>query len=57
VFVEVKTVLPSIYPPRSTPLHRGKQQRIIRAALSYMKWKRLEDEPMRFDLLLIEADA
>ena len=32
-----------------------KRQRLIRAALSYMKWKHLEDESLRFDLILIEA--
>jgi Holliday junction resolvase-like predicted endonuclease len=33
-----------------------KRKRIILAAMSYMKWKRLEGCAFRFDLVFIEAD-
>ena len=32
----------------------AKRMRIARAALSYMKWKRLEGHPIRFDVIVIE---
>src|SRR5258706_12826390 len=56
VFVEVKTRSSLYQPSAMDAVTSRKQQRIVRAALSYMKWKRLLGRPMRFDLVLIEAD-
>ena len=55
VFVEVKTRRRrSAFPIVETVTAR-KRERIIRAAMSYMKWKRLEGCHLRFDIVLIEA--
>ncbi len=56
VFVEVKTRSRNYLPSAVEAVHFRKRQRLIRAALSYMKWKRLEDYEMRFDLVLIEGE-
>lgn len=55
VFVEVKTRTSLATPSAIDSITPRKRQRIIRAAMSYMKWKRLEGSDMRFDLVLIEA--
>ena len=55
VFVEVKTRSSKAEPSAIESITLRKQQRIIRAAMSYMKWKRLEGRCLRFDLILIEA--
>ena len=55
VFVEVKTRTSLYQPSAIDAVTPRKRQRIARAAMSYMKWKRLEGSPMRFDLFLIEA--
>jgi putative endonuclease len=55
VFVEVKTRSRLSEPSAVDSVTPRKRQRIFRAAMSYMKWKRLEGCPMRFDLVLIEA--
>ena len=55
VFVEVKTRTALSHPSAIDSITPRKRQRIIRAALSYMKWKRLEGQALRFDLVLIEA--
>lgn len=55
VFVEVKTRSSFFQPSAIDSITPRKRRRIIRAALSYMKWKRLEGSSMRFDLVLIEA--
>jgi putative endonuclease len=55
VFVEVKTRTSVAQPSAIDAITPRKQQRIIRAAMTYMKWKRLEGESMRFDVVLIEA--
>jgi putative endonuclease len=55
VFVEVKTRSLAYQPSAIDSITPRKRQRIIRAALSYMKWKRLEGCSLRFDLVLIEA--
>ncbi len=55
VFVEVKTRLHISQPSAIDAITPRKRQRIIRAAMSYMKWKRLEGSSMRFDVVLIEA--
>jgi putative endonuclease len=55
VFVEVKTRSSFFQPSAIDSITPRKRRRIIRAALSYMKWKRLEGSSMRFDLVLIEG--
>jgi putative endonuclease len=55
VFVEVKTRSSFSSIPAIDSITPRKRQRIIRAAMSYMKWKRLEGCALRFDLVLIEA--
>jgi putative endonuclease len=55
VFVEVKTRSSFSQPSAIESITRRKRLRIIRAAMSYMKWKRLEGQALRFDLVLIEA--
>lgn len=55
VFVEVKTRTSLSDPSAMDAVTPRKRERLIRAALSYMKWKRLIGRPMRFDLVLIEA--
>ena len=55
VFVEVKTRSSHFQPSAVDSITFAKQKRLIRAALSYMKWKRLEGCAMRIDLVLIEA--
>jgi len=55
VFVEVKTRTMRYEPSALDAITPRKRMRIARAAMSYMKWKRLEGRPMRFDLVLIEA--
>jgi putative endonuclease len=55
VFVEVKTRTSRAEPSAMDSVTLAKRKRLVRAALSYMKWKRLEGCAMRFDLVLIEA--
>jgi len=55
VFVEVKTRTRFFQPSALDAVTPRKRQRLFRAAMSYMKWKRLEGSSMRFDLVLIEA--
>jgi putative endonuclease len=55
VFVEVKTRSSFNQPSAVDSVTPRKRRRILLAAMSYMKWKRLEGRPMRFDLILIEA--
>ncbi len=56
VFVEVKTRTSLHAPSAVDSVTPRKQKRIILAALSYMKWKRLEGCALRFDLVLIEGE-
>lgn len=55
VFVEVKTRTSLYEPSARDAITPRKRERIIRAALSYMKWKRLIGRSLRFDIVLIEA--
>ena len=55
VFVEVKTRSAFYQPAAIDAITPRKRQRFIRAAMSYMKWKRLEGNAMRFDVVVIEA--
>ena len=55
VFVEVKTRSSISQPSAMDAVTPQKCLRLIRAAMSYMKYKHLEGSAMRFDLILIEA--
>jgi putative endonuclease len=55
VFVEVKTRSSFYQPSALDAVTPRKRARLARAAMSYMKWRRLEGSSMRFDLVLIEA--
>jgi len=55
VFVEVKTRTSRSAIAAIDSITPRKRQRIIRAAMTYMKWKRLEGYALRFDLVLIEG--
>ena len=55
VFVEVKTRSLAWEPTAIEAVTSRKRLRLVRAAMSYMKWKRLEGCPLRFDVVTIEA--
>jgi len=55
VFVEVKARTRQRQPSALDAITPRKRERLIRAALSYLKWKHLEDCEVRFDVVLIEA--
>jgi len=55
VFVEVKTRTKRFLPSALDAVTPRKRRRLMLAAMSYMKWKRIENCSMRFDLILIEA--
>ena len=54
VFVEVKTRSKHYEISALDAVHSRKRDRLVRAALSYMKWKRLLGSNMRFDIVTIE---
>ncbi len=54
VFVEVKTRSELYQPAAIDAITPRKRRRVLLAAMSYMKWKRLQGSPMRFDVILIE---
>ncbi len=56
VFVEVKTRSMRDQPSALDAVTPRKRRRLTLAAMSYMKWKRLEGCSMRFDLVMIEAE-
>ena len=55
VFVEVKTRTHQSQPSATEVITPAKQKRMIGAALSFMKKKRLTNQVMRFDVIAIEA--
>lgn len=55
VFVEVKTRSQAYQPKAIEAVNYRKQQRLSRAAMSYILWKRLSGQPMRFDVVVIEG--
>ena len=57
VFIEVKTRAKAYAVAAVEAIHRAKQERILKAALSYMKRHRLEGQNMRFDAVLIEGSG
>ncbi len=57
VFIEVKTRTSSVYGAPELAVNQQKQQRMIRAALSYIRYKKLHQMPCRFDVVAISSSA
>ena len=55
VFVEVKTRTSDAYGAPELAVTHRKQQRMIKAALGYIKYKKLHQVPCRFDVVAITA--
>lgn len=53
VFVEVKTRTSDVYGSPELAVNPRKQERMIRAALGYIKFKKLHQMPCRFDVIAI----
>ncbi len=56
VFVEVKTRTNEAYGAPELAVNPRKQQRMVKAALGYIKYKKLHQVPCRFDVVAI-SDA
>ena len=57
VFVEVKTRTNEAYGAPELAVNPRKQQRMIKAALVYIKYKKLHQVPCRFDVVAINTAA
>lgn len=57
VFVEVKTRTSDAYGAPELAVNPRKQQRMVKAALGYIKYKKLHQVPCRFDVVAISAAA
>lgn len=57
VFVEVKTRTSDAYGAPELAVNPRKQLRMIKAALGYIKYKKLHQMPCRFDVVAITAAA
>ncbi len=57
VFIEVKTRSSDAYGAPELAVNQQKQLRMIRAALSYIKYKKIHQLPCRFDVVAITAAA
>lgn len=57
VFVEVKTRTNEAYGAPELAVNPRKQQRMIKAALGYIKYKKLHQVPCRFDVVAISVAA
>lgn len=57
VFVEVKTRTSDAYGAPELAVTARKQGRMIKAALAYIKYKKLHQVPCRFDVVAISAAA
>lgn len=57
VFVEVKTRTSEAYGSPELAVNLRKQRRMIKAALGYLKYKKLHQVPCRFDVVAISAAA
>ncbi len=57
VFIEVKTRTSDAYGAPELAVGRRKQQRMVKAALAYLKYKKLHQMPCRFDVVAITAAA
>lgn len=55
VFVEVKTRTSNAYGAPELAVDRRKQERMIKAALGYLKYKKLHQMPCRFDVVAISG--
>ena len=55
VFVEVKTRTSDAFGAPELAVNARKQQRMIRAALGYIRYKKLHQVPCRFDVVAISA--
>lgn len=55
VFVEVKTRTNEAYGAPELAVNPRKQMRMIKAALGYIKYKKLHQVPCRFDVVAISA--
>ena len=57
VFVEVKTRTSDAFGAPELAVTPKKQQRMLKAALGYMKYKKLHQVPCRFDVVAISGAA
>lgn len=57
VFIEVKTRTSDAFGAPELAVNPRKQQRMVKAALGYIKYKRLHQVPCRFDVVAITAAA
>ena len=57
VFVEVKTRTTDAYGAPEVAVDRRKQERMVKAALGYLKLKKLHQMPCRFDVVAISGVA
>ncbi len=57
VFVEVKTRTSDRYGAPELAVNRQKQRRMVRAALGYIKYKKIHQVPCRFDVVAITGEG
>ena len=57
VFVEVKTRTSGAFGAPELAVNPRKQQRMVKAALAYIKYKKLHQVPCRFDVVAITSAA
>ena len=57
VFIEVKTRTSNAYGAPELAVNRQKQRRMIKAALSYIKYKKIHQMPCRFDVVAITGES
>ena len=57
VFIEVKTRTSDAFGAPELAVNPQKQQRMVKAALGYIKYKKLHQVPCRFDVVAITAAA
>lgn len=57
VFIEVKTRTSDAFGAPELAVNPRKQQRMVKAALGYIKYKKLHQVPCRFDVVAITAAA
>ncbi len=57
VFVEVKTRTSDRYGAPELAVNQQKQRRMVRAALGYIKYKKIHQVPCRFDVVTITGEG
>ncbi len=57
VFIEVKTRTSDAYGAPELAVNPRKQQRMVKAALGYLKYKKIHQMPCRFDVVAITTSA